>query len=177
MLLRAINDFDKFLYQEHLKFEAYIIGGAALTILNVISRMTEDIDCIDPEIPPHIKKASIEFIQNNPQYGLNPAKFLNNGPISILKTLPSDWRLRSQIIYQGNAITFWTLGKIDLLKTKLDAMVQRGRDFEDVVAMAPTREELEECRPWVLSADGGEFWPQMVEESFERLIERLYGKT
>ena len=175
MLVKIIEEFDLFLKDKSLKFEAIIIGGAALSILHIISRMTEDVDCIDPEIPTDIKRASSEFIIKNPQYGLNPEKFLNNGPISIIKTLPDGWKERTQLIFQGKALTFFTLGRIDLLKTKLDAMVHRGRDMEDVIAMKPTPKELQDCLEWVLEADGGEHWPEMVKESFNELKSKLNG--
>jgi hypothetical protein len=177
MLLKAIKEFDEFLLHKGLKFEAIIIGGAALTILNVITRMTEDVDCIDPEIPLEIKNASIDFIKQNPHYGLVPEKFLNNGPITITKDLPEDWKIRTQIIFQGKALTFLTLSRLDLLKTKLDAMVHRGRDIDDVVAMKPTEEELEASLEWVLNVDGGVYWPEMVKNAFEILRKKLNGKS
>jgi hypothetical protein len=173
MLLKIIKDFDSYLNSKSLKFEAIIIGGAALSILHIITRMTEDVDCIDPEIPIEIKKASVDFISQNPKYGLNPEKFLNNGPISIIDYLPEGWRTRTIIIYRGEALIFYTLGRTDLLKTKLDAMVHRGRDMEDVIAMKPTEIELEESLNWVLSVDGGEHWPEMVRESFDELRRRI----
>jgi hypothetical protein len=177
MLVQVIKEFDKYLNQKSLKFEAIIIGGAALSILHIISRMTEDVDCIDPEIPLEIKRASAEFIKANPQFGLNPEKFLNNGPITIINFLPKGWRERTVLIFPGESLTFFTLGRSDLLKTKLDAMVHRGRDMEDVIAMKPTKAELEESREWVLTADGGETWPEMVKESFDELNRRLSGKS
>lgn len=173
MIKIAINEFDKFLKEQSLQFEAIIIGGAALSILNVISRMTEDVDCIDPEIPADIKQASINFIKLNPQFGLVPEKFLNNGPISIIKDLPEGWRARTQIIFQGEALTLLTLSRSDLLKTKLDAMVHRGRDLYDVIAMKPTEQELEDSLKWVLNVDGGEFWPEMVSDAFKALRKKL----
>lgn len=154
-----------------------MVLDTALSILHIISRMTEDIDCIDPEIPADIKNASADFIRSNPQHGLNPDKFLNNGPITIIKTLPLGWKERTQLIFQGKALTFFTLARIDLLKTKLDAMVHRGRDMEDVIAMKPSKEELQECLKWVLSADGGEHWPEMVSESFNELRSKLDGNS
>jgi hypothetical protein len=177
MLKTAISEFDNYLSKLGLQFETIIIGGAALSILNVISRMTEDIDCIDPEIPPDIKSASIEFIKLNPQFGLIPEKFINNGPITITKDLPEGWRTRTQVIFQGKAITFLTLCRGDLLKTKLDAMVHRGRDMNDVIAMKPTEKELEDSLEWVLNIDGGEYWPEMVNDAFNSLRKRLNEKS
>ena len=177
MLITIIEEFDDYLRKNSLNFEAIIIGGAALSILHIISRMTEDVDCIDPEIPLEIKRASSEFIRKNPHYGLNPEKFLNNGPISIISTLPEGWKERVQLIFKGKALTFFTLGRIDLLKTKLDAMVHRGRDMEDVIAMKPSDSELQQCLEWVLKADGGDLWPEMVKESFTELKDKLNGKS
>lgn len=177
MIKKAIVAFDKFLLKEGLQFEAIIIGGAALSILDVITRMTEDVDCIDPEIPLDIKNASIEFIKQNPQYGLTPEKFLNNGPITIIRDLPAGWRNRTEIIFQGKALTFITLSRLDLLKTKLDAMVQRGRDIDDVIAMKPTEKELEDSLPWVLNVDGGDYWADMVNDSFKELRKRINATT
>ena len=177
MLVKAIEEFDKYLNKQSLQFEAIIIGGAALSILHIISRMTEDVDCIEPEIPLEIKRASADFIKRNPQFGLNPEKFLNNGPISIINFLPKDWRERTILIFKGEALTFYTLGRTDLLKTKLDAMVHRGRDMEDVIAMKPSKKELEECLEWVLAVDGGEHWPAMVKESFNELRSKLNGNS
>lgn len=177
MLVKVIKEFDSYLNRKSLKFEAIIIGGAALSILHIISRMTEDVDCIDPEIPVEIKRASAEFIRQNPQFGLNPEKFLNNGPISIINFLPEGWRGRTLLIFQGEALTFSTLGRTDLLKTKLDAMVHRGRDMEDVIAMNPSKVELEECMEWVLGIDGGDHWPEMVKESFAELRRKLSGNS
>lgn len=177
MLLKVINDFDNYLVRKGLQFESIIVGGAALTILKVITRMTEDVDCIDPEIPEDIKIASVEFIQRNPHYGLAPEKFLNIGPISLIKDLPEGWRSRTQVIFKGKALTFLTLSRLDLLKTKLDAMVHRGRDMDDVIAMKPTEEELKDSIDWVLNVDGGEYWPEMVHNAFTELRKRLNGRT
>lgn len=177
MITNIIKEFDEFLSAKSFKFEAIIIGGAALSILHIITRMTEDVDCIAPLIPDEIKSASVEFIIQNPKHGLNPEKFFNNGPISIIKTLPDGWKERTQLIFQGKALTFFTLGRIDLLKTKLDAMVHRGRDMEDVIAMKPTNKELAECLEWVLNADGGDYWPEMVNESFNELRSKLNGNS
>ena len=56
-------------------------------------------------------------------------------------------------------------------------MVHRGRDMEDVIAMKPSVAEIEECLEWVLSVDGGEHWPAMVQESFSELRRKLNGNS
>ena len=53
-----IVEFDMYLESIGLTFEAVIIGGAALNILDISSRKTKDVDCLDPQIPREIKEAS-----------------------------------------------------------------------------------------------------------------------
>lgn len=56
-------------------------------------------------------------------------------------------------------------------------MVHRGRDMEDVIAMKPTSKELAECLEWVLNAGCGDYWPEMVNESFNELRSKLNGNS
>ena len=54
-------EFDEYLAVRKLQFEAIVIGGAALAILGVVSRETQDCDVLDPNIPLDIEKAAHEF--------------------------------------------------------------------------------------------------------------------
>jgi hypothetical protein len=84
--------FDSYLKDLGLKFEAIIIGGAALNIMDVISRETKDVDFLDPDIPEEIKNASIDFALKNPDLKLAVNNWINNGPKSLTRDLPSGWR-------------------------------------------------------------------------------------
>jgi hypothetical protein len=53
--------FDRYLAKRHLNFEAVAIGGAALNLLGVVSRLTKDCDILYPEIPRDIAEASRAF--------------------------------------------------------------------------------------------------------------------
>jgi N-acetylglucosamine-6-phosphate deacetylase len=46
-----------------------------------------------------------------------------------------------------------TLGRADLLKTKLFALCDRGTDLSDCVALAPTAAELDEAVLWLAEQD------------------------
>ncbi|CAN5912349.1 hypothetical protein BH11MYX2_BH11MYX2_01270 [soil metagenome] len=50
-----------------------------------------------------------------------------------------------------------TLGRPDLIKSKLFALCDRGTDWSDCIALAPSREELTEALPWleIQDASGG----------------------
>lgn len=168
----VIKEFDLYLESKNLEFRAIVIGGAALNIMDVTTRVTKDVDLIDPEIPEEIKKASVEFITTYPEFNLDK-DWLNNGPISIIRDLPKDWRLRTVKIFKGQSIILSTLGRSDLLKTKLYALCDRGIDLADCIQLKPTLDEIDEALPWVLKGDANELWPDRVNEMMDALKEKL----
>ncbi|MGZ3770405.1 MAG: DUF6036 family nucleotidyltransferase [Bdellovibrio sp.] len=96
--LSIIKEFDHYLAEKGLSFDAIIIGGAALSILGVISRQTQDVDVLDPQIPEDILSASKEFahkfkVKNT---SLNE-NWLNHGPESLRNYLRPKWEQESSI--------------------------------------------------------------------------------
>jgi hypothetical protein len=172
--IEIIELFDKFLTQRNLKFEAIVIGGGALSILGIIARETQDIDILDPKIPKEILDASIEFSKIN-SISLTTLKenWLNNGPDSLKNFLRKDWYLRLENLYDGKSIKFKTLGRLDLIGTKLLAYCDRGTDLKDCIDLNPTIGELNEILPWVKSYDSNPDWPQYVEKRIFILKEKL----
>lgn len=168
----VIKSFDKYLEKNQLSFEAIIIGGAALNIMDVVNRITKDVDFLDPNIPKPIKQASIDFRSKHPEFKLDE-NWLNNGPEALKRDLPKGWRNDLELIFDGKAIKLHTLGRLNLLRTKLYAYADRDIDFDDCLALRPTLEELNECKNWVLAGDASEFWPDRVDEVFKNLIEEL----
>jgi hypothetical protein len=172
----VVEEFDQYLAKRALKFEAVIIGGAALNIMGIISRETRDVDCLDPQIPNEIRSAAEQFSNENTKFNL-AKKWINNGPDSLKSDLESGWFLRTQIIFNGRAILFRTLSRIDLLKSKLFAYCDRDLDFQDCLKMKPTLEELNECYKWVSERDGNPGWSKNVESHFNNIKKELgYGK-
>ena len=164
--------FDAFLTKRRLSFEAVVIGGSALAIQKVVDRETIDIDCLDPKIPTQILKAAAEFRTLHPEL-LLIEKWINNGPEDLLRDLPSDWRTRLEPLYKGKALKFFTLGRADLLKTKLYAYCDRGDDLKDCIAMKPTIDEIDNSYKWVSERDGNSAWPEHVRGQFTRLKKAL----
>lgn len=169
----VIEKFDLYLKENELNFEAIIIGGAALNIMDVISRQTKDVDFLDPDIPEEIKIASENFAIQNPSLQLDPKNWMNNGPKSLIRDLPKDWRNDLQKIFEGKSLTLWTLGRLNLLRTKLYAYADREIDYNDCVALNPTSDELDQCVEWVLKGDISELWPARVEFIFKKLKKDL----
>jgi len=175
--VETIGLFDQFLSERAETFSAVVIGGAALAILGFISRETRDCDILDPEIPESIRKASVLFAkQINKQGHMLRADWLNNGPESLKRHLPAKWENRLIPLFQGKSVSLQTLGRSDLLKTKLFAFCDRGFDRQDCLALRPTKEELLECLPWVQEQDANKDWPNHVATSLGALAKELgYG--
>jgi len=57
----TLRAFDEFLAREGLSFSAVVIGGAALHVLGHISRTTDDVDVLVPQVPQAIADAAGRF--------------------------------------------------------------------------------------------------------------------
>jgi len=93
--------------------------------------------------------------------------------MQLADVLPDGWRLRVQVAFTGASLTLTTLGRADLLKTKLFALCDRGTDLADCVAMAPRTAELEEAEPWLSEQDANPMWPDHVRATLDDLRGRL----
>ncbi|MGH1467614.1 MAG: DUF6036 family nucleotidyltransferase [Bdellovibrionales bacterium] len=173
MIDKAIIEFDEFLSRKGLNFEGVIIGGAALLILKISDRQTRDVDCLYPEIPDEIKQASIDFSRDSKTVQVEE-DWLNNGPSSLVKSLPQGWEKRLQPLFKGKALSLNTLGRADLLKTKLFAYCDRtDPDFSDLLKLKPTAKEILDSSTWVKNCDANLQWPEHVEKMFNLLKEAL----
>ena len=172
--VETITRFDEFLAERSLRLEAVVIGGAALAFLGVISRPTRDCDILHPDLPEDIKAAARTFAAAV-RAGGEPLDddWLNNGPVSLSSLLPEGWQDHLQLVFEGAAIKLCTLGRSDLLKTKLFGLCDRGLDLGDCLALAPTAEELREARPWLALQDGHPGWPDHVAATLADLGRRL----
>lgn len=170
----TIEAFDAHLLGLDLRFKAIVVGGSALALLGVTSRQTRDFDIIAPEIPPTIREAAKTFAREQRERGSDLLDdWLNNGPIQLGDVLPEGWRLRVVLAFEGKALVLHSLGRADLLKTKLFALCDRGTDLPDCVALAPTSAELAEALPWVSFQDANPDWPAHVAATLADLGRRL----
>jgi hypothetical protein len=122
--------FDRYLLAHRLQFRGVVIGGTALNLLGLVSRTTKDCDILDPELPVAIKTAARAFAAERRGLGeILDDEWLNNGPASLLRQLPSGWHERPIPAFQGSALALQTLGREDLLRSKLFALCDRGFDL------------------------------------------------
>jgi Nucleotidyltransferase of unknown function (DUF6036) len=172
--LETIAAFDSYLFARSLRFRGVVIGGAALNLLGVVSRVTRDCDILHPVLPDAIKAAASAFAAERRRAGeLLDDQWLNNGPAALAKQLPSDWHERLHTVFAGSALELQSLGRDDLLRSKLFALCDRGLDLADCVALAPTSGELAILLPWVEQQDLNPDWPAHVRATLADLGRRL----
>lgn len=165
--------FDSFLGKRKLSFEAVIIGGAAMQLMGLTERVTKDCDILSPTLTNELKEASKEFAKG---HGL-PEDWLNNGPESLIRDLPATWSENLVSIYKGTNLTLTTLSRLDFIRSKLYAFVDRGIDIQDLKKLKPAISEIDEVRAWLKERDGNPDWPEYVEIRLGELIKELYGDT
>jgi len=170
----TIEAFDRHLAALGLRLDAVVIGGSALALLGVTTRQTRDFDILAPELPREIADAAREFAQAQRRLGIDLMDdWLNNGPMQVGDVLPEAWQLRTRPVFEGRALVLTTLGRKDLLKTKLFALCDRGIDLLDCVELAPTLAELEEAVFWLAEQDANPDWPAHVRATIADLSQRL----
>jgi hypothetical protein len=167
----TIPQFDAYLTRR-LELKATVIGGAALQLMGIIVRPTNDCDVLDPTLSPEIVGAADDFVRLHPESNLSLGG-LKNGPASLLRTLPKEWTARRVPLYRGTAIELLTLAREDLLRSKLFALLDRNIDLPDCVAMRPAREELQALLPWLYEQDSNPEWPRYVDEVLGQLAREL----
>jgi hypothetical protein len=171
---RTIEGFDQHLVAVGLRLDAIVIGGSALALLEVITRETRDFDILAPALDPAVADAARAFAAKQRRLGVVLMDdWLNNGPMQLGDVLPAGWRLRVRVAYEGDAVRLDTLGRADLLGTKLFALCDRGTDLTDCLALAPTAEEIAEALPWVAYQDANPDWPAHVAATLADLQRRL----
>jgi hypothetical protein len=170
----TIEAFDGHLVALGLGLEAIVIGGSALALLGVSTRQTRDFDILAPVLPLEIAEAAREFARAQRRLGIDLMDdWLNNGPMQVGDVLPKGWQLRTRLVFEGRALVLSTLGRVDLLKTKLFALCDRGTDFSDCVALAPTAAELADGVIWLAEQDANPGWPEHVNATIADLTRRL----
>jgi hypothetical protein len=147
-----------------------VCGGATLNVLGFIDRTTRDIDIvaeisIDEEgrislrsaepLPPALSSAALHVQRD---FNL-PDGWLNAGPTSILRFgLPAGLMDRVVTKSYGKSLVVSYLGRYDQIHFKLYAVADQGpgKHLDDLLALRPTREELESAALWCLTHDVSE---------------------
>jgi Nucleotidyltransferase of unknown function (DUF6036) len=167
--LIVFKTLDKELKKQNIEREIVICGGAALIILGILTRQTRDVDVIIPKIDPDFSAAADAIAKD---LSLR-AGWLNNGPEALAKDLPKLWEKRAVEVFRGSNLIVKSLGRKDLLFSKLFAACDRGDDIDDILHLNPNSLELAEAIDWVLQKDAAEIWPKIVDETIKELKKRM----
>ncbi len=156
-----------------------VVGGAALSLGGVVDRATVDVDVvavgdgntvrppgqlvIPARLPEAIEAAAARLARD---LGL-PHGWLNTAvTMGGTLVLPAGFEARIQWESFGG---LWVglAGRADLIALKLHAAVDtdvRSRHYRDLLALAPTPDELAEAAVWVRGQDAGEGFATLVTE-------------
>ncbi len=149
--------------------ELVICGGAALIALGIVSRETRDVDVLLPELDDILEDAARKIA---PSFELKQG-WLNNGPRDLIKDLPKNWQSNCTNVFQGAYLNVLSIGREDLIRSKLFAACDRPEHFSDLIALEPSQDELAMAKAWTLERDTSDIWPKVVEECVAALRRRL----
>jgi hypothetical protein len=167
---QLLEEFDAYLQSNGLEFEGVVVGASALILRGIIDRATIDVDLLEKTIPKSVQEAASSFAANFPELKAN---WLNCSASVLVDSLPEGWCERLECLYQGQALRLKTLGRDDLLITKLLGYCDRGMDLYDCVSLSPTKQELRHTFLWVKEQDSEKRWPKHVQKCFHELARRL----
>ena len=179
-MIEALKLLDKELEGDHT---LYICGGAAVSLI-AASRPTADVDVIEPEVSGGLLVAAkrVASSESGLQLGLRE-NWLNDSVgtmVQIAKVLPKAWKanaIKQGAVFEGKNLVVFSLDRIDLLRTKLLAIVSADRgadsiqDIEDICNLGVTVEQVLCELDWLQTAD--KFYDQSANKTrayYESLI-------
>ena len=150
-----------------------VCGGSALQALCLVHRTTKDVDVLAvvsgellitaSPLPASLLGAAKKVARN---LGLTD-DWINPGPTSALGLgLPEGVMERAEVRDYGKALTIRFISRYDQIHFKLYAAVdQGGKHYQDLVALKPTAQELEQAACWSMTHD--------VSEGYRGEVKRL----
>lgn len=177
---RALRLVGELLDARGYRYHIVVIGGSAVNLLGLVSRATTDVDILafaspdsagvmrlrppDEPLPEPLLSAA-ETVAGD--LGLDP-HWLNAGPASQWQTgLPPG--LEGRVTWRSyGGLSVGVVGRRDLVFFKLYAAADdigiRSVHFQDLVAFAPTDEELHDAADWIGQQDPSPDFNRIVSE-------------
>ena len=156
--------------------ELLVCGGSALNVLGLVQRATKDVDVLA-----YVNRntaGEVSFISADPlnknlitaskkvarDFNLTE-NWLNAGPASATDLgLPNGILKRVKTIQYGQKLTIHFMGRYDQIHFKLYAAVDQGagKHFDDLLALNPTPDELEQAARWSMTHDVSKGYRQVL---------------
>jgi len=146
-----------------------VCGGAALIVRGYVPRTTRDVDVLTYFDVETVNQRDLERHMRLPEMVREMARavaadmdidedWLNVGPSSLVSLgLPEGLMSRASGRDYGRCLKVLFLGRVDQIHLKLYASLSREeRHVQDLLALKPTRHEVEQAKKWVeaVAADG-----------------------
>lgn len=158
--------------------ELLVCGGSALIVLGLAQRATKDVDILARVKKTKTGNISLikakpldtEFIMASEKVARDfnlPENWINTGPTSAVDLgLPDGLMERVVTRKYGNKLTVHFLGRYDQIHFKLYASVDQGagKHFDDLLALRPTEEELEQASRWSMTHDVSEGYQEVLKD-------------
>lgn len=182
----ALSRVGERLYAEALSVRVVVVGGAALSLLGVISRSTSDVDILawqeSPDaglvppptpLPPALARA-VAAVRT--ELGLVEDWFDLRVASEWQLGLPAGFLDRVQWRTYGRGLVVGLAGRQDLVSLKLVAAAdgQHARHERDLIMLAPTDDELAVAIAESHRTNNETLWP-FVEDVAERLRAARHG--
>ena len=168
-----------------------VCGGASLIATNLVLRTTRDVDIValadadgkllnPAPLPPDLEEVSKQVSSD---LGLKE-NWLNNGPSSgegglFQMGLPEGFVDRLQERAYGEKLTVYFIDRLDQIHFKLYASIDRGGyHIDDLKALNPTDDEIEQAARWSMTHDVSEGYAEMLRQflkefGYESVAERI----
>jgi hypothetical protein len=161
----------------------FIGGGAALIVLEFVSRTTKDVDIVaigkkgtsedlvlqlSKPLPEYLKKAAIQTAHDLKM----DENWLNPGPTDLFKYgLPDGFMDRVTIIRYSSVLTVYFFGRFDEICFKLYAAADQGagKHVDDLRSLNPTGEEIEKAARWAMTHDPSEGFRIILKDMMRKL--------
>lgn len=175
---RALTAVGELLEANDAHFSIVVIGGAALSLLGIVERTTRDVDIVavtrepgelavlarPPQPLPLLLERAIAQVAED--FAL-PEHWLNRGPAGQWDIgLPPGFAERVEW-RRFSALDVGICSRIDLIFFKLEAAADQpdanNRHARDLVALAPTDDELTQAKDWVRSKNVGPDYHEILD--------------
>jgi hypothetical protein len=185
LITRALEAVGELLEDEGAQAAIVVVGGTALNLLGVVERATFDVDVIAraeglatgtlllrpaSPLPEALSRAATRVARD---FGLPPSWMNAEVSAQWSQGLPpitleeTTWRT-------FGGLTIGLVGRRPMVALKLFAAVDRGRQsvhVQDLLALTPTDEDLDQAADWVKGQDASLDFGGMVEEVIRHVRE------
>ncbi len=185
-ILQAVGDL---LEAEGAQLGVVVVGGASLNLLGFVTRTTDDVDVIaqvegyvsqdvkllPPEPLPDALQRAVARVARD--FGL-PETWMNTEIGAQWSQGVPPWLGDDLTWRRYGGLSVGLAGRRTLIALKLFAAVDQGPrsvHYQDLVALAPTADELEHAATWVRTQDASEVFPSMLDQVIDYVLRDTQG--